>query len=58
MWKPELNNKTLPRDWLQWRDSRKKHNIQGDIRRLLGKDYEDEKMRFLRKIGIFEDIKR
>ena len=40
-------------------DSRKKHNIQGDIRTLLGKDCEVEKMmRFLREIGIFEEIKR
>ena len=34
----------------QWWDSRKKHNIQGDIRTLLGKECEVEKMmRFLRE---------
>ena len=35
----------------------KKHNIQGDIRTLLGKDCEVEKiMRFLKGIGMFEEI--
>ena len=35
----------------------KKHNILDDIRTLLGKDCEVEKMmRFLREIGIFEEI--
>ena len=35
-------------DCPQWRNSKKKHNIQGDIRRLLGKDCEVEKiMRFI-----------
>ena len=34
-----------------------KHNIQGDIRILLGKDCEVEKiMRFLREMGMFEEI--
>ena len=59
MWKPELNNITLPKrqECPQWRDSRKKHNIQGDIRTLLGKECEVEKMmRFLRDIGLFEEI--
>ena len=42
---------------MHWRDSRKKYNIQGDVRTLLGKDCEVEKMmRFLREIGIFEEI--
>ena len=50
MWKPEPNNKT-------WRNSRKKFNIQSDIKTLLGKDCEVEKMmEFFREIGIFEEI--
>ena len=44
-------------DMTQWRDSRKKHNILDDIRKLLGKECEVEKMtRFLREIGLFEEI--
>ena len=40
----------------QFRDSRRKYNIQSDIR-TQGKDCEVEKMmRFLREIGIFEEI--
>ena len=57
MWKPEANIKTLPTRLPQWRNRRKKHNIQGDIRTLLEKDCEMEKMiRFLREIGMFEEI--
>ena len=57
MWKPETDNKTLHTRQPRWRNSRKKHNIQGDIRRLLGKDYEVEKaIRFLKGIEIFEEI--
>ena len=57
MWKPEPNNKTFPTRLPQWRDSRKKHNIQGDIRTLLGKDCEvEKKMRFLREIGMFGEM--
>ena len=44
MQKQNTNNKTLPTRLPQWRDSRKKYNIQGDIRALLGKNYEVEKM--------------
>ena len=41
----------------QWRDSRVKYNIQGDIRTLLGKDCEVEQMmKFLKEIGKFEEI--
>ena len=44
-------------DCPQWRDSRRKHNIQGDIRTLRSKDFEVEKMmRFLREIRMFEEI--
>ena len=57
MWKPEANNKTCLQDCSQWRNSRKKHNIPGDIRRLQGKQCEVEKMkRFLKEIGLFEEI--
>ena len=59
MWKVKSNNKTLPTRLLQCKDSRKKHNIQGDIRTLLERDCEVEMMiRFLREIGMFEEIKR
>ena len=35
----------------------KEHHIQSDIRTLLGKDCDVEKMmRFLREIGLFEEI--
>ena len=52
---PEINNKTFPVRLPQWRARRK--SIQGGIRTLLGKDYEVEKMmRFLRDIGMFEEI--
>ena len=52
MWTPEPNKKTLSTRLPQLRQSRRKHNIQGDIRTLLGKEFEVEKMiRFLREIG-------
>ena len=39
------------------RGTAEKNNIQSDIRTLLGKDCEMEKiMRFLREMGIFEEI--
>ena len=41
----------------QWRDSRVKCNIQGDIRTLFGKDCEvQQMMKFLKEIGKFEEI--
>ena len=56
MWKPEIDKK-MSTKLHQWRDSKKKHNIQGDIETLLGKDCELEKiMRFLKGIGVFEEI--
>ena len=56
MWKPEPYNKTLPTRLPQWWDSRKKYNIQVDIRTLLGKDCEMEIMRrSLKEIEIFEE---
>ena len=62
MWKPEHNNKTLPTrlpPMDQWRDSRKKYNIQGDIKTLLGESCEVEKMmRFLKETEMFEEIKK
>ena len=55
IWKPDPNNKTFPTRMPQWRDSRKKYNIKGDIRTLLGKEREVEKMmRFLREIRAFQ----
>ena len=51
MLKPEPNNKTLPTRLPQWRDNRKNHNIQGDMRTLLGKECEVEKMRSLKGLG-------
>ena len=55
MWRPGTNNKTLPP--MQWRDSRKKYNIQGDLRALLGKSCEVKKMmRYLKEIKKFEEI--
>ena len=56
MWRPETNNKTLPARLPQWRESRKKYNIQGDIGALLGKNCEVEKMMFLKETEMFEEI--
>ena len=57
MQRPNTNNKTLPTRLLPMRDSKKKYNIQGDIRALLGKNYEVEKMmRFLKETEMFEEI--
>ena len=56
MWKPEPNNKTLPTKLPQWRDSRKKYNILGDIRTLQGKNCVSEKMlRLLKETEMFEE---
>ena len=56
MWKPMTDNKIFPIRMPQWRDSRKKQNIQGDMGTLLEKNCEVEKMmRFLREIAIFEE---
>ena len=56
MWKPEPIKYFL-QDYPKWKDSRKKYNIQGDIRSLLGKDCEVEKMmRFLKETEMFEEI--
>ena len=50
-----LTIKHCLQDCLQWRDSRKKHNIQANISVLLGKDCEVEKiMRSFKEIGMFE----
>ena len=57
MWKQETNNKKLPTRLSPMEGNRKKHTIQGDIKALLRKDCEVEKMiRFLIEIGIFEVI--
>ena len=57
MWKPETNNEILSTRLPQWRDSRKKYNNQGEIRTLLGKNCEVEKiMSFFGNIRMFEEI--
>ena len=57
MQKPETKNKTLPTRLSPMEDSRKKYNIQSDIRTLLGKSCEVEKMmRFLKETEMFEEI--
>ena len=56
MWKPDSDNQTLPRGVI-CRDSKKKNNIQGDIKILQGRGCEVEKVvRFLRDLEIFEEI--
>ena len=53
--KPTINH--IKQDCPQWRDIRKKYNIQGDIVALLGKNFEVEKMmRFLKETEMFEEI--
>ena len=53
----DTNNKTLPTRLPLWKDSRRKYNIQGDLRALLGKSCEVEKMmRFLKETELFEEI--
>ena len=57
MWGPETNNKKLPTRLPQWKDSRRKYNIQGDLRALLGKSREMEKMmKFFKETEMFKDI--
>ena len=49
-----LTIKHCLQDCPQWRDSRKKHNIQSEIWTLPGKDYEVDKIvKFIREIGMF-----
>ena len=56
-WKPETNNNTLHTRLPPIEEQQKKYNIQGDIRTLLGKDCEVEKiMRFIKGIRMFEEI--
>ena len=57
IWKPKPNNKTLYTRLPPMEGTAERNNIQGDIRILLGKECEEEKMmRFLREIGMFEEI--
>ena len=52
-----LTIKHCLQDCPQWRNSRKKFNIQGDIGTLLGKNYEVKKMMmFLKKTEMYEEI--
>ena len=42
---------------LQWRNSRRKYNIHGNIEELLEKKYElGELVKFHKETGLFEDI--
>ena len=53
MWKPENNNKTLPTRLSPMEGQQKKYNSQGDLRALLGKSCEVEKMmRFLKETDV------
>ena len=48
----------MPKRLSKWKDSRKKQNIQNDIKTLLRKDCEVERiMSFHKAIGMFEEIK-
>ena len=51
MGKLEPNNKILPTRLPQWKDSRQKQNIQGDIRTLLRRDCEAEKKKVPSRVG-------
>ena len=52
-----LNNQTLPRGVLPMEGHQKKYNIQSDIRALLIRDCEvDKVMRFLKNLEVFEEI--
>ena len=52
-----LTIKHYLQDCLQWKDNRKKYNIQGNIRTLLGKSCEMEKMmRFPKETKMFKEI--
>ena len=57
MWKLENDNKTLPTKLSPMKGQQKIYNIQDDIKTLLGRDCEVEKiMRFLKGIGMFKEI--
>ena len=55
--KPDTNNQTLPCGVLTIKKRQEKYNIQSDIKTLLRRDCEVEKlMRYLKYIGVFEEI--
>ena len=57
MWKPDTSNQASLRGVPPWRDTKKKFNIQYDIRTLLGRNCEVQKgYRFLSDIEVFEKI--
>ena len=57
MWKPEIYNQTLPPRMPQWINSRRKYNIQDDIKTLLGRECEVKKiLKFHKQIKKFEEI--
>ena len=44
-------------DCPQWREERKKHGMEGNVEKTLGKECEMAKlMRFLKEINVYEDI--
>ena len=52
-----LTIKHCLQDCPQWREERRKHNIQYNVRKTLGKDFElANVMKFLKKINSFEEI--
>ena len=55
--KPETANLTFSPGVPHWRDRGKNYNIQDNIKTLLGRDFEVEKvMRFLKEVGVFKEI--
>ena len=57
MWKSKSNSEALPTRLPSMEGQKKKHNIQGAMGALLGKDCEVEQMmKFLKEIGKFEEI--
>ena len=57
MQKPEINNQILPTGMSPVEGQQTKCNIRGDMKALLGKDCEVEKiMRFLKEIEMYEEI--
>ena len=57
MYKSDTKNQTLPHGMPQWRDKRKKYNVLSDVRILLGRDCEVEKvMRYFKNIRMFKKI--
>ena len=57
MWKPDINNQTLPHGVPQMERHQITYNIQRNTKFLLGSDCEAENvMKFLKDIGVFVKI--